>query len=316
MKNNFFYINIREKYPPSVSLCMIMQNEKAVLPRCLRLALPIVNEIIIIDTGSTDSSPDIARAMGASVYYVPWDDDFSKPRNISISLAKSDWILILDPDEYILPKDYSLFRRLLTHYEIPAYILTTRNYTNNPAMQKFILNDRAYIETAHYLGYCPSVKTRLFQRRFGFTFTGCFHELLDHSIHKLGLVPTRPNLPVHHHCDSRQNRTTAERSILYQRLGRKKVIQDPQNGQAWNEYAVALSIAGKNDEAIRAYQYAILLGYSDQYVYHALAFLSLKKALPIHFQFFRDKALCCLYSQLTHYRPDLKPPLPKSFIIQ
>lgn len=315
MSYKYTLLNMRQKYPPGVSLCMIMKNEKAVLARCLRYSMPIVNEIIIVDTGSTDGSQDIARAMGARVYSISWEDDFSKPRNIAMSLAKYYWILILDPDEYILPQDYPLFRELITNYNIPAYILTTRNYTNNTRMQKFLPNDGKYSETAHYKGFCPSVKTRLFQRHYGFTFSGCWHELLDHDIRRRGLTSARPPLPVHHHCDGRLNRTAAERSTLYLRLGRKKVTLDPNNGQGWAEYATTLCIAGRVDEAINAYQHALQLGYADQHIYNALSFLSLRKGRSIHFQFFRDKALCCAYPQLTHYRPDLKPKLPPGFTI-
>lgn len=315
MRYNYELLNIRQKYPPSVSLCMIMQNEEAVIGRCLRLAKPIVDEIIIIDTGSTDGSMEIARAMGARVYSVPWGDDFAGPRNTSISLATCYWILVLDPDEYISPKDYPLFRELLTRYSIPAYILTTRNYTNNMLMMKFRRNDKAYPETAHFKGYSPSIKTRLFQRHLKFKFSGCWHELLDHDVIRRGMVSFHPPLPIHHHCNGRPNRTRAQRSALYLRLGRKKVTEEPKNGQAWNEYGVALSIAKRFDEAINAYQNAIRLGYRDQHNYNTLSLFALRKGLPIHHQFFRDKAICCRYPQLTHYRPELKELLPPGFVI-
>ena len=107
---------------PSVSLCMIMRNEESVLYRCLSLSIHLFDEIIIVDTGSTDRSLEIAAKFPCRVFHLPWDDDFSAPRNFSIEQATSDWIMILDPDEYIDPKDYLAFRHLTRQWTIPAFV--------------------------------------------------------------------------------------------------------------------------------------------------------------------------------------------------
>lgn len=85
----------------SVSLCMIVKNEEEYLERCLESVRGKVDEIIIVDTGSTDKTRDIAREHTSKVYSFKWVDDFSAARNFSIQHATSDYILVLDADEYL-----------------------------------------------------------------------------------------------------------------------------------------------------------------------------------------------------------------------
>ncbi len=89
---------------PTVSLCMIVKNEEEFLARCLDNVKTIVDEMIIVDTGSTDRTRDIATVFGAKVFDFEWTDDFATARNFSISKAKGDWILIMDADEVISPQ--------------------------------------------------------------------------------------------------------------------------------------------------------------------------------------------------------------------
>ncbi|MBN1381299.1 MAG: glycosyltransferase [Deltaproteobacteria bacterium] len=84
---------------PTISLCMIVRNEEACLGRCLDSVRHCVDEMIVVDTGSTDRTVEIAKKYGAKVFYHPWENDFSKHRNQSLSYATGDWILQLDADE-------------------------------------------------------------------------------------------------------------------------------------------------------------------------------------------------------------------------
>lgn len=85
----------------SLSLVMITKNEEHKLRRCLDSVKNIVNEIIIVDTGSTDNTKNITLEFGAKVYDYEWDDNFSNARNFAISKSSSTWNLILDADEFI-----------------------------------------------------------------------------------------------------------------------------------------------------------------------------------------------------------------------
>ncbi|MBF0230138.1 MAG: glycosyltransferase [Desulfamplus sp.] len=82
-----------------LSACMMVKNEEEMLPRCLNSIKHLVDEIIVVDTGSTDATIAIAQSFGAKIYHHPWEQNFSKHRNQSISYATGDWFLIIDADE-------------------------------------------------------------------------------------------------------------------------------------------------------------------------------------------------------------------------
>src|SRR3990172_5263948 len=90
------------KILPTISLCMMVKNEEEMLPRCLESVKAWVDEIIIVDTGSCDGTLEIARGYTQKVYLHPWFDDFSGMRNITLSYATGDWILVLDADEELV----------------------------------------------------------------------------------------------------------------------------------------------------------------------------------------------------------------------
>ncbi|RLB04217.1 MAG: glycosyltransferase, partial [Deltaproteobacteria bacterium] len=92
------------KTTPRLSVCMIVKNEEKMLPKCLESIREVADEIIIVDTGSTDNTVAIAESFGAKVYFHPWEKDFSKHRNQSLSYATGDWILQIDADETLEPE--------------------------------------------------------------------------------------------------------------------------------------------------------------------------------------------------------------------
>ena len=81
---------------PTLSLCMIAKNEEQWIGQAIESVKGLVHEVILVDTGSTDATVEIAKGLGAKVFFRAWDDDFSAPRNLSIQLACGDWILVLD----------------------------------------------------------------------------------------------------------------------------------------------------------------------------------------------------------------------------
>jgi len=88
-----------------LTLCAIVKNEEKNISKLLESVKNITFEQIVVDTGSTDKTVEIAEKSGASVYYFKWINDFAAARNFAIEQAKGDWILILDADEYFTPKD-------------------------------------------------------------------------------------------------------------------------------------------------------------------------------------------------------------------
>ncbi|MFV0518702.1 MAG: glycosyltransferase [Lachnospirales bacterium] len=97
-----------------ISLCMIVKNEIKFIERCLENVKDYVDEIIVVDSGSTDGTLDILKTFSCKVYNFIWCDDYAKARNYSISKATNDWILILDGDEIIKNFDKEKVRDFVT----------------------------------------------------------------------------------------------------------------------------------------------------------------------------------------------------------
>ena len=92
----------------ALALVMIVRDEERSLERCLESARAWVDEIVVVDTGSSDATPDIARRLGARVGRFAWCDDFSAARNAALALAEAPWRLVLDADEWIIAGGDSL----------------------------------------------------------------------------------------------------------------------------------------------------------------------------------------------------------------
>jgi glycosyltransferase involved in cell wall biosynthesis len=105
--------NVLTTKPPKISLCMIVKNEEHCLRRCLDSVRDYVDEMIIVDTGSTDHTVEIAKSYHAQLYHHPWENDFSKHRNQSLAYATGDWILQLDADEELFPDDGSRLKDIV-----------------------------------------------------------------------------------------------------------------------------------------------------------------------------------------------------------
>lgn len=85
----------------SLAAVLIVRDEARCIVRCLDSVRPVVDRIVVLDTGSTDNTPALAAACGATVHHMTWPDDFSIARNYALDLADADWNLILDGDEWI-----------------------------------------------------------------------------------------------------------------------------------------------------------------------------------------------------------------------
>lgn len=83
----------------TISLCMIVKDEEQVLERCLDSVKELVDEIVIVDTGSTDATKDIAARYTDRLFHFEWNHDFSAARNFSFRQATQDYILWLDADD-------------------------------------------------------------------------------------------------------------------------------------------------------------------------------------------------------------------------
>ena len=115
----------------TISLCMIAKNEEKHLEECLNSVKELVDEVIIVDTGSTDKTKQIGKKFNAKIYDFKWIDDFSAARNKSLKHATKDWILVLDADEVLDKEALKVIKdELVKNKENDAFLFIHKNYTN------------------------------------------------------------------------------------------------------------------------------------------------------------------------------------------
>lgn len=118
----------------TLSLCMITKNEEKNIKACLDSMVNITDEIIIVDTGSTDRTIEIAKSYGAKVFSYKWNDDFSEARNISLEKATKDWIIVLDGDEVLPKEDGKKLKNIINATSMEALYLRLENIVDNKSL--------------------------------------------------------------------------------------------------------------------------------------------------------------------------------------
>ncbi|MCP4253977.1 MAG: glycosyltransferase [Candidatus Scalindua sp.] len=191
----------------SISLCMIVKNEKENLPRCLNSIKDYVDEIIIVDTGSTDRTVEIANDFGAKVFIHPWEGDFSKARNYSLKYATCDWILILDADHELEKADAHKLSETVKDKEanyIFFRVYDTYKESKNLAVYDFGL---------------------LFRNHLGFHYCGIVHNALIST----GAIIKKSNIRIYHHGYNLSEEKMDEKFSRTSTLLKKQIETDPQN---------------------------------------------------------------------------------------
>ena len=150
----------------TISLCMIVKNEENTLARCLDSVRDIVDEIIIVDTGSMDRTKEIASHYTDKVYDFEWIDDFAAARNYSFSKATMDFILWLDADDVFLKEDGELFKLLKSDLTLQI----------DTVIMKYVLQtDEAGKEVNIFY------RERMVKREKGYQWQDPIHEYIDFS---------------------------------------------------------------------------------------------------------------------------------------
>lgn len=179
---------------PTVSLCMIVKNEEQFLASCLESVKELVQEMIIVDTGSTDKTKAIAASFGAKIFSFPWCDDFSAARNESLKHATQQWILVLDADEIIDQENRDKIKQAL--YQVSetnqmshvGFGIISRHFTNTFNESGWQKNKYASKSDAHQLltkfkgFYDDKWKTRIFLNDRHIFYQGKIHEDVNPSV--------------------------------------------------------------------------------------------------------------------------------------
>lgn len=183
----------------TISLCMITKNEENLLKNCLNNIKGIVDEIIIVDTGSTDNTKETAKKFNAKIFDFKWGDNFSEARNFSLQKATQEWILVLDADEKISNFDLEKIKNLTKSKEFMGYSFIQRTYSNKIKKLKwnYTKND-PYEESKKFLGWAYRRITRLFRNDKRIKFSYPIHETVMESIKRINGKISPTNIPLHH----------------------------------------------------------------------------------------------------------------------
>jgi len=224
----------------TISACMIVKDEEELLPQCLESIKDVVDEIIIVDTGSTDRTVEIAKSYGAEVYHHPWGNDFSKHRNQSIGYASGDWIFIIDADEEVAQWDHNI-----------ATVLKNENI------------DSAYVKVENVYGKGEGTawhnSIRLFRKNEKIRYRGRVHNQLT------GVTSTAPSaIKIYHRGYFLDPDKEEEKYLRTKTLLEQEIEADPKNPKFHHYLAVAYLGRNLYEEALVECKEALDLVSSDK----------------------------------------------------
>jgi tetratricopeptide (TPR) repeat protein len=226
---------------PKLGLSMIVRDAQADLPRCLESVRGLADEIVVGDTGSVDSSADIARHYGARVVPVPWENDFARARNHVLRENTAEWILFMDADEMLDEQARQSICPLLAR-NVAGYKVTIWNYVlslTNRLWDKPAKPNPVRIDAARaYPAYVEHQNVRLFRRDPEIYFEGAVHETTGHRILATGRRLEEADFVIHHFGLAVDAETRMRKSTLYRELGRQKVRENPKDAQAHFELGI------------------------------------------------------------------------------
>jgi glycosyltransferase involved in cell wall biosynthesis len=273
-----------------LALSMIVRNGEQDLPHCLQSVRGVVDEIVIADTGSTDSSVAIAESFGARVIHIPWTDDFAAARNAALDPVSAEWVLSLDADEQLDEQTRSKIHSDIEVQNVDGYLVTIRNYVrslNERLWDKAVIpNDRTLDRAASFAGYLEHENVRLFRRKPVIYFEGRVHETVGTRIEKNDGKLGQAAFTIHHFGFAVSAERKAEKNNFYRELGRQKIQELPGNAQAHFELGlVELDNFHNYQEAIRLFARACDLNpeFAVAWFFQGVTFMRLQhdaNALP------------------------------------
>lgn len=213
-----------------ISLCMIVKDEEKILARCLDSIADLMDEIIIVDTGSTDRTKEIAAGYTDKIYDFTWIDDFSAARNFSFSKATSDYIYTADADEVLNEENRQRFREL-KEVLLPEIDIVQMKYGNQ------LSHGTAYNFDEEY-------RPKLFKRLREFTWIEPIHEMvrLDPLVYDSDIVIE--HRPENNHC--KRDFFTFQKHI-------KKGLR--LSKRLHHMYAMELYISGEEEDFLEAEEF-------------------------------------------------------------
>ncbi|MBK7500136.1 MAG: glycosyltransferase family 2 protein [Ignavibacteriales bacterium] len=197
---------------PELSLCMIVKDEEKHLTRSLSSVKDVVNEIVIVDTGSSDKTIEIAKSFSAKIFHFDWVNDFSAARNFALSKCPGDWILYLDADEELKPDSIEEVKKYKSHTPAGVYctVKSLGSSTANGSVMRY---------------------PRLFANVPGLEFVGKVHEQISDSLRKNKIPLVESEIEIIHHGyaideDGLQKKKERNLSLLLSNENKKSNVYD------------------------------------------------------------------------------------------
>ncbi|MDR0311293.1 MAG: glycosyltransferase [Acidobacteriota bacterium] len=260
---------------PLISLAMIVKNEEATLAHCLESVRLLADEMIVVDTGSTDGTIDIAKGFGAQVHHFKWRDDFAAARNESLKRCGGDWALILDADEAIDRLDHEKIRNACLRPFADAYEVTNRNYMHTSTTRSHDigavpnkpdeLNDAdkpAYSEGRDLPFYADMAGSLRLARMFdGLAFSDRIHETLGKSLVSHGKT-IKPLDAVIHHYGTLFKERLEHKAPYYLMLARREADENPSDAMVQFNLLQQALVAKQWELALKTAQTSLKLSAS------------------------------------------------------
>jgi len=258
-----------------VSFCMIVRNGADTLSACLSSVASLCDELVVVDTGSDDDSPDIANSFGARVVRTRWADDFSAARNVYLEHARCAWVLSLDADEVLGDVANDDFTRALADHPTTAFSFRVRNYFDGRDIPEPTLPSKVHRETPAGLGYVATKTVRLFPRVAGIRYCYPVHESLRPSIKRAGLRVGQCAIPIRHSGYANVTQDYQAKVALYRLLGERKILEFPKYPPGYVELGKIYLHDRELGEAERMFRHAIRLAprYVEAHYFLALTLL-------------------------------------------
>jgi tetratricopeptide (TPR) repeat protein len=240
-----------------LSLCVIAKNEAHCIGDMLNSVRPLASEMIVVDTGSSDDTAAVAKSHGARVHHHTWTNDFAQARNISLTLASSPWILVLDCDEELLPESIPTIRKLIQGPP-QAYFVDRHHFFATPNAATFSALSPDHPAAARGAqAYFATHDIRLFPNVPTIRFSGEVHESPEDSLRKAGYQISRSECVIYHFGHLLAGSKAQEKAELY--LAKQKVTKAPQDWRTWYHLGVELQNHDRHLEAMHAFGRGITL---------------------------------------------------------
>ncbi|WP_009547461.1 glycosyltransferase [Crocosphaera subtropica] len=239
-----------------LSLCMIVKNEEATLSKCLESVQDVVDEIVVMDTGSTDKTVEIAQKFGANIPTFEWGNDFAEARNEALKYVTGDWVLILDADEVLNKK---------VAPQIKEAIDKDENLVVNLVRHEIGSSQSPY-----------SLVSRLFRKHPEVSFSRPYHAIIDDSVSELikkeshWKIVDLPAITVFHYGYTPGAIASLDKYNRAQQAMEKFIKEHPNDPYTCSKLGALYAQIGKEKQAIKLFKQGLKSNKADTHVLYEL----------------------------------------------